>query len=331
MSTVVVPTQKIAASQLRGGHTITVQGTVSFSHIASQYNGQALQDRIEQQKKRGALYPTTDPHTVIAIVDAEVLYKDPANPTAEEFFIAQKFYTSKSGDNAGKVAYQNEDKGRNLPLVFAPSPDGKHAQVKLERELANGLKVLLQISTYKSQGFANAGLRLDGIVLLEELRYYQNARINNDSLAAHGIVISGPIQNYGVDEGVQDEAYEHAPEGDGQAAPAVDNTVIENGFAMPAPVTVQAPAAPVAAPAAPAAIPEQPTFAAAPVAPVAPAAPVVAAAPAAQPAPAPAPAGQSAFADAAPAPAAPAVDSVQAQRDALMAQIAALPVDPTTI
>lgn len=262
---------KIAAERLAADQTIIVKGKTSFSRLARHVSGKELEDSIRRAKAAGRLYPTDRDHTTISVVDAEVQYADPANPTLEEQFIAQQLFAYKKGDNAGRIGYSIDDISPFLPLILIPDEEnpGSHRQLVLDNDLAPGLDVRLVLSTFKSKaGYQKTGVGLQQVVLDEAPQYYTQGA-NTSELAARGITVSGGITR--------------VPASEAAAAPAAaQGTYVgtdENGFPAAGPVApqAQAPAQPQApvqqAPAAPVAqAPVQPAAPAQPQAP-APAAP----------------------------------------------------------
>lgn len=279
---------KIAAERLAANQTIIVKGKTSFSRLARHVSGKELEDSVRRAKAAGRLYPTDRDHTTIWIVDAEVQYADPANPTLEEQFIVQQLFTYKKGDNTGRVGYSIDDTSPFIPLVLVPDEEnpGSHRQLVLESDLASGLDVRVVLSTFKSKaGYQKTGVGLQQVVLDEAPKYYTQG-VNTGELAARGITVSGGITRVSA----EDAAAAAAPQAAAQGSYVGTD---ENGFPTAGPVAPQA-----QAPAAPA------PQAQAPVQPAAPA-----------PAPAPAPQAQ-APAPVAQAPAQPAAPAPQAQAPA---------------
>lgn len=253
----------IAAENIRPNQTILVRGKLTFSRLASLIDGDELQRRIAQQRQRGSLYPVDKPHTTISVVDAKVLAEDPNNPTLEEQYVAERTYTVGKGENTGKRGFNIDDKSRSLPVILEPNPDkeGTYRQVILESDLASNLDVTLVLETFDS-GHPKKGLGLAQVVVNEPVKYYASG-VDTQALAARGIVIEGGVKRVsGADAAAK------APAG------ADSGTVIEDGYALPAPgaddaaaySAPQAAAAPAAAPAAPAPVAAAPAPAAAPAA-----------------------------------------------------------------
>ena len=164
----------IPAERLREGEVLYLKGRVSYSRIAAQITGAELERRVAQAKARGQLYPTSKPHTTISVIDPVVIPADSNNPTIEERYLAEKIFTLKSGDNAGKQAFSVDNTTRTLPQVFAPNANGVHEQVQLTGDLDTDLDVVLVIRVFKSS-YEKRGLSLDKVIVNEPLRYYQSA------------------------------------------------------------------------------------------------------------------------------------------------------------
>lgn len=219
----------IAAEDLTEGRTILVEGTATFSRVASQYSGDELQQRIASQRQRGAKYPTTKPHTTIAITNAQVTPADPNSMSLEEQFVQERTFISKSGENQGKAGYSIDDASSFLPPVMQPDPEnpGQYIQVKpLEGELAKGLPVTLVLNTYKSKNHEKRGIGLQQILCRESIRYYSN-NATAEALKAYGITIAGPVVQQNAADAV-------APD---QSAQQPVNTVTDpnTGHPMPGP------------------------------------------------------------------------------------------------
>lgn len=242
----------IPAARLRPGQQIFVRGKLTFSRLASLIDGEALTRRIKQERDRGSLYPTEVPHTTLSIVDAEVLYADANAPTQEEQYVAEKFYSLKSGDNAGKLGYGIDNKSKILPTVLAPNGDGTFSQLKLERDLASGLTVTLVLQVFTSGQYANKGIGLQQVVLMEEPQYYAGGGVDLGALAARGITVSGSIESVSAPDpaaagsaAASENFANEAQRAGFDGAPLPNTTVTAQGFAAPTPGaqgTVPAPA-----------------------------------------------------------------------------------------
>lgn len=235
----------VRAEQLTEGNQILVSGKLSFSRLARAIDGDALIEHIARARARGQKHPTTKPHTTVTITDAQVLPAVAGQHTLEEQFVFEHFYTVGQGENAGKTAYGIDNLGTKLPNYFAKQADGNYAQVKLERDLAVGLEVLLVLNVFKSANFDNRGIGVAEIYIQEPLRYYGGGSIDRNALAARGIVVVGAVQTVDSDDLPPIET----PVDVNQDAYVVPPTSIGAPAVIPAPVSTPvqaAPAAPVA-------------------------------------------------------------------------------------
>jgi hypothetical protein len=258
----------IPAERLREGQQILVQGNVSFSRLAALVEGEALANSVIQAKARGALYPTTVPHTTINLVNAVVVPATAGVLTPEEQFVQEKLHTVKSGDNVGKLAFNIDNKSSYLPTVLEPDPEheGQYRQLVLERDLAGGILVTIVLEVFKPKSYEKRGLGLQQVVLNEPVRYFSSG-VDTQALAARGIVVNGGVRAVAASEAA---AAGTPIAGDPSVVAPANSGVDVNGFAVPTPgaqgvvptpsyatqaFPVSAPvaqvAAPVAAPAAP--------------------------------------------------------------------------------
>lgn len=231
---------KIPAERLAADKTIIVKGKTSFSRLAQHITGQKLADSVARAKAAGRLYPTDRPHTTISVVDAEVEYADPANPTLEEQFVAQQLFTYQKGDNAGRTGYSIDDTSPFLPLILVPDEEnpGAYRQQVLESDLAAGLAVRVVLGTFKSKaGYQKTGIGIQQVVLDEAPQYYSQG-VNTNELAARGIVVSGGITRVSA----EDAAAAQAPAQSQGEYVGTD----ENGFPTAGPVAQPAAPAPAA-------------------------------------------------------------------------------------
>ena len=223
---------EIKAHQLTEGQTVVIRGTLEYSRLMSLISGDELQRSIAQQRQMGVTYPTTKEHTRIVLRDAQVLYADPNNPTAEEQYAAQKLYQSKKNPEKGMM-YSMDNKSPFLPPIWVPAnpanlAEGYEQLTDPEGELDNGLNVSVVLETFKSGNNANLGLGLTSVVVNEAPRYYINNRVDRDKLAAMGIVFkSNPVN----------PTYNLAPQAGGDQ-PQQDNT---DNQGMPTPGIGQQP------------------------------------------------------------------------------------------
>ncbi|MBT8162931.1 MULTISPECIES: hypothetical protein [Arthrobacter] len=251
-------TTTVTAEQLTEGSIVLVRGKLGFARLTRLIEGAELQ-ASDARRAQNNMNPVGVPHTTATLTHADVLLKDPANPTLEERFVAERRYPSRKRPETG-ANYSIDSKGRNLPVIAIPDGNGKVVQDTSGQELAQGLDVTLVLRTYKPKKYNKRGLALEQIIVNEPVKYYAG-NANADELAARGIVFVAPPQ--AVQAGQNIQAGEAAPvEAAGQVVDAGTGTVIdENGFALPAPAAMVPPAPPVAdAAAAPPAQPQAETL-----------------------------------------------------------------------
>ena len=178
-------TDKIRLNQLPQNAVFVIRGKVAFSRIASFIDGKELQEA----NARDVLYkrmPAQKPYTTINLHDAQVVCKDPANPTLEETYAMQSLYVSAKSPELNNQ-YEKRNSGKYLPKVYVIDPETKqYNQIQNTRELARDLDVSLVCRVYASG--ANKGVSLDSILVNEPIRYFEaNA---NPVLAQLGIVLN---------------------------------------------------------------------------------------------------------------------------------------------
>ena len=221
----------VSASELTEGELVLVRGKLGFSRLTRLIEGAAL-DASDARKVQNGMNAVKVPHTTATLTEAEVICKDPANPTVEERYVAERRYASAKRPETG-ANYSIDSKGKNLPVIAVPGDDGKVVQDTVGRELAQGLDVTLVLRVYKAKGYSNRGLSLDQVIVNEPVRYYAG-NTSTAELAARGIVFAAPPQNVHVAA---------APAAQQAGAAVVDDgtgTVIdENGFALPGPAAPQ--------------------------------------------------------------------------------------------
>lgn len=166
---------RVTPDQLRDGQVARVRGKILFSRLSSLITGKALEKRIEAARKIGHRYPTTVPHIVVIIADAQVVYANPSAPTPEEVYLAQKLRPIARGRGAGTMGFNFENRRKELPVVMEQDPEspGSHRPLVLEQDLAHGLDVTIVLEAFTSRKYKNKGLMIRHIVLNEPVRYHR--------------------------------------------------------------------------------------------------------------------------------------------------------------
>lgn len=179
----------ITTNQLTPGRIFLVRGKVGFSRLTSRIEGEELQQDIQRRRSKGWL-PIEKPYTTITINQAEVIVKDRNNIQPEEQYAIESLYTSSSQRGQGGYSYTANNKGtRALPYIAVTraGAQGVVDQIQPEGELANGLDVTLVMRVFK--GKPNMGVSLDGVIVNEPIRYFDNTRAG-DGLDGFGITFN---------------------------------------------------------------------------------------------------------------------------------------------
>ena len=166
----------ISTNQLTPGRIFLVRGKVGFSRLTSRIEGEELQQDIQRRRSKGWL-PIEKPYTTITINQAEVIVTDRNNIQPEEQYAIESLYTSSSQRGQGGYSYTVNNKGtRSLPYIAVTraGAQGVVDQIQPEGELANGLDVTLVMRVFK--GKPNIGVSLDGVIVNEPIRYFDNTR-----------------------------------------------------------------------------------------------------------------------------------------------------------
>lgn len=179
----------ITTNQLTPGRIFLVRGKVGFSRLTSRIEGEELQQDIQRRRSKGWL-PIEKPYTTITINQAEVIVKDRNSIQPEEQYAIESLYTSSSQRGQGGYSYTANNKGtRALPYIAVTraGEQGVVDQIQPEGELANGLDVTLVMRVFK--GKPNMGVSLDGVIVNEPIRYFDNTRAG-DGLDGFGITFN---------------------------------------------------------------------------------------------------------------------------------------------
>lgn len=179
----------ITTNQLTPGRIFLVRGKVGFSRLTSRIEGEELQQDIQRRRSKGWL-PIEKPYTTITINQAEVIVKDRNNIQPEEQYAIESLYTSSSQRGQGGYSYNANSRGtRALPYIAVTraGAQGVVDQIQPEGELANGLDVTLVMRVFK--GKPNMGVNLDGVIVNEPIRYFDNTRAG-DGLDGFGITFN---------------------------------------------------------------------------------------------------------------------------------------------
>lgn len=176
---------QIQTNSLKEKAKIYVEGNVTYSHIASHIEGEELKRDIDRKAKFN-MTPIQVPYTTITVKNAKIVPQNPAALTREEQYIQERFYMKQETDPStnqpigSSFTYTVNSKSPYLPIVSQFNHTTKVAeQIDLDgHELDTGLKVIICLSVYKPKNFANKGIGLDSIIVMEPIRFYSGAATN---------------------------------------------------------------------------------------------------------------------------------------------------------
>ena len=173
---------KIQANQLTVNAKIYVEGITTYSRLAKRIEGEELEKDKKRKQQRGMVI-IDKPYTTISIEDAKIRPQNPAALSLEEQYVQERFYMKSKIDAATNTpvgntyVYNINNKSPFLPPVSQFDPTTKVAQQVNSngKELATGLKVLLCLSVYQSKTWGGKGISLDGVIVMEPIRYYTSS------------------------------------------------------------------------------------------------------------------------------------------------------------
>jgi hypothetical protein len=227
---IIMAKKTISNNQLTPDAVYFVRGKVGYSRITRHTTDE---ERETANKRR--THPIDKNYTSVTLYDAQVLAKDPQNPTIEERYAVECLYHSSSPNYPGNN-FQAMNKSRNLPQVGVIQAGTNHYDgINIKSELASGLDVTLVMRVFKGQG--NNGVSLDKVLVNEPIRYYGGNSNVDKALEDLGITFSPAVP----EPEVQNEAPAAAAQQAEYTAPAAQTQVQDaNPFAsmsqMTAPV-----------------------------------------------------------------------------------------------
>lgn len=225
----------ISAEEITEGTIIPVRGTLAYSRLAKVVDGEALV-KADATRTQNGLRPIGVPHTSVTLANAEVIIKDPANPTKEETFVSERRYQSAKHPDRG-LQYNIENKSSILPKVFQLNEQNQAVQVNpLEGELASGVEVIITLRVYKPKSYTNRGLSLDQVIITQTgpVPYYAGGggAASAAALESAGITFAAaPVEQTSVTD--QDGTTQAVPEG----------SINQGGFVLPGPGSDDEPSA----------------------------------------------------------------------------------------
>lgn len=160
---------QIDTNMLKPGDFVAIHGTVAFSRITKKIDGDELIQDQQRRAMRG-WSPIEKPYTSITINNAQVLVKDPSQPTLFEQYVSERLYQSTSA-NAQGYSYTATSKGRDLPWVALQRENSSiYDQIRPEGELATGVEVTIVLRAFKAP--QHNGVALDGVICTNGIRYF---------------------------------------------------------------------------------------------------------------------------------------------------------------
>lgn len=234
---------KIQTNQLTVSAKIYVEGVTTYSRLAKHIEGEELEKDKKRKQQRGMVI-IDKPYTTISIEDAKIRPQNPAALSLEEQYVQERFYMKSKMDAATNTpvgntyVYNINNKSPYLPPVSQFDPATKVAkQVNLNgNELATGLKVLLCLSVYQSKTWGGKGISLDGVIVMEPIRYYTSSAQDYSAL---GITYVGLPE----DEAREAAMPEHQEAAQTPAQASAPTAPVGNAFAS---AQQAQPAAPIA-------------------------------------------------------------------------------------
>ncbi len=139
-------TNTINKDYLTAGGQFLVRGNVGFCRIARQTTDREREEvNARRERKQTGNFPT------LSIYNAQVLARDPQNPSFEEQCGAKSMYLSSCADFPGNnfCAFNTT---AVLPGVSMCSKDGRYHDVVLTSELPQGLDVTIVMRVSEKEG-----------------------------------------------------------------------------------------------------------------------------------------------------------------------------------
>ena len=162
---------------------VMITGTVKYSHITRHTTDEEL---VRAQQARKSKFKD-NPHSYVSLENVQVIPSDPSGQLtpAEQLVASREFFTKAS--TPGVFYYQPKNASNRLANVFIKSADGNYTPVKNDRELKQGVQVVVQLRQYEA--FAKQHFNMDSIFVNSEDDFYTGG--NNTFLAQAGFNIVG--------------------------------------------------------------------------------------------------------------------------------------------
>lgn len=174
-------------NQLTPGNVFFVRGIVGFSRISRQTTDE---ERTKDNLRR--VHKIDKNYTTISIYNAQVLARNPQQPTFEERYGLESCYNSSKAADYPGLNYTAMNKSQFLPKVGVleqgsdPNNHPAYKEIQLEGELQKGTDVTLVMRVFAGQG--NNGVSLDTVLINQtDFQYYGNNANVKNALADYGI------------------------------------------------------------------------------------------------------------------------------------------------
>lgn len=229
-------------TDLRPNQYALVAGTLVWSRVASQVDGDELAQIQRQRQEQGRPAPAR-PYTTVTLIDPKIVQADRKAPlTIEERYLQEnRFYTARHGRNEGHTCFSPTNTGRFLPAIYRKgnAANGENPkqlyQVFTDKEIASNTKVMVLMRSFSGQMGFN-GIAMNALIILDDhVNFFGAGNADAEALRQWGLVVN------------QDENNEVSPEKAAEIA-AKTERVSANANLPVADVAPAAPAAPAPAP-----------------------------------------------------------------------------------
>lgn len=166
-------TNRIKVQDLEVGAEVAIKGELGYSRWLTQLlDGEDLQKRINDDMNiRHSKYPNKDPRTEAQLVNAEIVCKDPQNPTLAETYAHDRIYPNKDGQQCFTI-----ERKKGLPRFGIRQANGRIKQFKPEgKHFGEGNIVTCYYKVYQPENFANKGFGLQCVIFENEPIYYTSS------------------------------------------------------------------------------------------------------------------------------------------------------------
>lgn len=180
----------VTNNQLTPGNVFFIRGQVGFSRISRQTTDE---ERTKDNLRR--MHKIDKNYTTISIYNAQVLAKNPQEPTLEERYGLESCYNSSHAADYPGMNYTAMNKSQFLPKIGVleqgsdPNNHPSYKEIQLDGELQKGTDVTLVLRVFAGQG--NNGVSLDTVLINKsDFQYYGNNTNVQNALSDYGITFN---------------------------------------------------------------------------------------------------------------------------------------------